>query len=190
VAAAGAAGALTRQSAVIVRTALPGGLEQLRRRSVNDAAAGVPAHLTLLYPFVDPDGLTLAIRRRLGGVARRHASFAYAMLGMAVWPDTIYVAVEPTAPFQRLQRDLQAAFPAYPIYGRDATFRFVPHVTVAEGSAVADPALTGDPGWRALPRAREATAIEVIANGADGRWRTVWRIRLGGPDRAVDRMPA
>jgi 2'-5' RNA ligase len=190
VAAAGAAGALTGQSAVIVRTSLPVGLEGLGRESVTDAAVGVPAHLTLLYPFVDPSELTLAIRRRLGRVARRHASFAYTLLGIAVWPDTVYVAVEPTAPFQRLQRDCQAAFPAYPIYGRDATFRFVPHVTVAEGSAVPDPAVAAHPGWRALPRAREATAIEVIASGMDGRWRTVWRIRLGERDRAVDRMPA
>jgi 2'-5' RNA ligase len=183
-----AAGALTRQSAVIIRASLPAGLERLRRQNVDDAADGLPAHLTLLYPFVDPADLTLATRRTLTRVARGHASFAYALRGMADWPDTIYVAVEPTAPFARLQHDLQAAFPDYPIYGRDATFRFVPHVTVAEGPAVADPAIGADPGWEALPQAREATSIEVIASGADGTWRTVWRIRLGGVDRAIDRM--
>jgi 2'-5' RNA ligase len=150
----------------------------------------VPAHLTLLYPFVDPTALTPAIRRTLTNVAGRHVPFPYALRAKAVWPDTVYVAVEPAAPFVRLQRDLQAAFPAYPIYRRDASFRFVPHVTVAEGTAVGDPAVGADRGWRALPRSREATAIEVIATGPDGRWRTVWRIRLGGRDQGVDRMPA
>jgi len=108
---------------------------------------------------------------------------------MAVWPDTVYVAVEPTGPFQTLQRDLQAAFPAYPIYGRDATFWFVPHVTVAEGSALAHPAVRDSPAWAGLPVRRGATAVEAIARGLEGRWRTVWRIRLGGRDGAVDRMP-
>jgi len=125
----------------------------------------------------------------VAGVARRHAPFAFTLLGMAVWPDTVYVAVEPTGPFQTLQRDLQAAFPAYPIYGRDATFRFVPHVTVAEGSALAHPAVKDSPAWAGLPVRRRATAVEAIARGLEGRWRTVWRIRLGGRDRAVDRMP-
>jgi 2'-5' RNA ligase len=143
----------------------------------------------MLYPFVDPAELSPATRRELAGVARRHRPFDYSLRGMAAWPDTIYVAVEPTSPFVRLQADLQAAFPAYPIYGRDATFRFVPHVTVVEGACVSDPALGADPAWRALPRARRATSIEVIATGPDGRWRTIWRIPLGGRAEAVGRMP-
>jgi len=188
VAASGPARALTLQSAVIVRTSLPAGLERLRRRSVTDAAEGVPAHLTLLYPFVDPARLTAGTRRLLVDAARRHAPFEYSLRRLAIWPDTVYVAVEPTGPFVRLQRDLQAAFPEHPIYGRDATFRYVPHVTVAEGAAVRDPALATDRAWLALPRRRRATAIEVIASGPDGRWRTVWRMRLGDGAEAVDRM--
>jgi len=189
VATPGPARALTLQSAVIVRTALPPGLERLRRRSVADAAEGVPAHLTLLYPFVDPERLTAATRRALRDVARRHAPFEYTLGRMATWPDTVYVAVEPAAPFVRLQRDLQVAFPAHPIYGRDtATFTFVPHVTVAEGAAVRDSALHTDRGWLVLPRRRNATAIEVIASRPDGRWHMVWRMRLGDSAKAVDRM--
>ena len=175
---------------MIVRASLPAGLERLRRACVPDVKDGLPAHLTLLYPFVDPAELTTAIRRALTDVAGRNSPLVYTLRRQAIWPDTVYVAVEPVAPFVRLQRDLQAAFPAYPIYGRDAGFRFVPHVTVAEGTAAADPAVGTDPAWHALPRARNATAIEVIASGPDGRWRTVWRIRLGGRDLGVDRMPA
>ena len=66
-------------SAVIVRTALPAGLERLRRRCVADAADGVPAHLTLLYPFVDPESLTAGARRALAHVAHRHDAFEYTL---------------------------------------------------------------------------------------------------------------
>jgi hypothetical protein len=65
---------------------------------------------------------------------------------------------------------------------------FVP-VTVADGVDAAEPALGAHPAWRVLPRARRAASIEVIASGRDGRWRTVWRIALGGRAEAADRMP-
>lgn len=168
-------------SAVIVRAQLPPGLERLRRRRVANAAAGVPAHMTLLHPFIEPAALDSAVRGCLAGVAARHAAFDYRQAGMAEWPDTIYVAVEPTAPFNRLQHDLQAAFPDWPIYGADADFQFVPHITIADQAGKLEPGVREDPGWSVLPRPARAHAIDVIATRPDGRWHLVWRIRLGRP---------
>jgi 2'-5' RNA ligase len=166
------------QSAVIIRARLPAGLERRRRRSIADAADGVPAHLTLLYPFVDPAELDDAIRGRIAAVAANHEPFDYRLVGEARWPDTVYVAVAPADPFVTLQADLGAAFPDYPIYGEPAGFAFVPHVTIAEGPSTEDPATAADPAWAMLPRPGRATALEVIAS--DGhRWRLVWRLRLG-----------
>jgi 2'-5' RNA ligase len=165
-------------SAVIVRAHLPAGLERLRRRSVPDAPDGLPAHLTLLYPFVEPSRLDRSVRAAAGAVAARHAPFDYRLVEAAQWPDTIYVAVEPTKPFVALQTDLAAAFPDHPIYGEPPGFAFVPHVTVAEGPASEDPSLLEDPAWTSLPRAARAVALEVIANRGRG-WRLVWRLRLG-----------
>jgi 2'-5' RNA ligase len=169
-------------SAVIIRTYLPPGLERLRRRSVVDARNGVPAHLTLLYPFVEPGELGADVRRTIAAVASRHASFEYRLVAAARWPSAVYVAVEPADPFVALQADLAAAFPAFPIYGEPSGFAFVPHVTVAEGSAVADPATIADPGWGALPRPSRADALDVIADEGSGS-RLVWRVRLGGRAR-------
>jgi 2'-5' RNA ligase len=166
-------------SAVIIRTRLPAGLERLRRRSVTDAADGVPAHLTLLYPFVEPGGLDPDVRRAIASVAGRHAPFDFRLAGPGRWPDTIYVAVTPSAPFVALQADLAAVFPAYPIYGKPSDFAFVPHVTVAEGSTVDDPATIADRAWVALPRPARADALEVIADDGGGS-RLVWRVRLTG----------
>jgi 2'-5' RNA ligase len=166
------------QSAVIIRARLPAGLERRRRRSVPDAVEGLPAHLTMLYPFVDPDGLDRAVRRRIAAVAADHDPFAYQLVERARWPDVIYVAIAPVDPFVALQADLGAAFPDYPIYGEPAGFAFVPHVTIAEGPSIDDPATAADPAWAALPRRARATALEIITS--DGhQWRLVWRLRLG-----------
>jgi len=169
-------------SAIIIRTRLPAGLERLRRRSVTDAEDGVPAHLTLLYPFVEPDGLDAEVRRGIASVAGRHAPFDFRLAGPGRWPDTIYVAVAPVDPFVALQADLAAMFPAYPIYGKPSDFAFVPHVTVAEGPTLDDPATIADRGWAALPRLARADALEVIADNGGGS-RLIWRIRLAGRAR-------
>jgi 2'-5' RNA ligase len=172
------------RSAVIVRTRLPATLEGIRRRAVRDAADGVPAHLTLLYPFVDPARLDRPVRQAIEAVAARHQPFDYRLTRPGRWPETVYLAVEPEGPFVRLQADLSAAFPDYPIYGSLARYAYLPHVTIVEGSAATDPAgavgrsLAHD-AWRSLPVTSRATVVEVIATTSDGRWRTVWRIRLG-----------
>ncbi|MDQ3127053.1 MAG: 2'-5' RNA ligase family protein [Chloroflexota bacterium] len=172
-------------SAVIIRAHLPGGLERLRRRSVPNAADGVPAHLTMLYPFVAWDQLSTDVRRDLAAVAERHAAFSYRMTGPHRWPDAIYAGIELVEPFVRLQANLAAAFPALPIYGSGWGLTFVPHVTVAEGAAVADARTIADPAWAALPLDGFASRLEVIAT--DGvRWKTVWRLPLG---RRAERAP-
>jgi 2'-5' RNA ligase len=166
-------------SAVIVRAHLPPGLERLRRRRVGNAAVGVPAHTTLLHPFIEPDALTAPVRRELREVAARHRPFEYRQARRAEWPEAIYVAVEPVQPFVALQRDLQAAFPDWPIYGATADFAFEPHITVADRQGRLEPGINEDPAWRALPRPARARAIDVIATFPEGRWRLVWRIPLG-----------
>ncbi len=171
-------------SAVVVRVTLPAGLEQLRRRSIGNAGDGVPAHATLLYPFVAPDRLRADVRGRVASVAAEHAAFDFSLAGPARWAGVIYVRLEPAQPFVRLQAALAGAFPEFPIYGPESDFEFVPHASVAEGKAADDRATMGDPAWTALPRPGRAVAIEVIAREPGGRWRTVWRIGLGRRPRS------
>ena len=161
---------------------MPAGLERLRLASVADASQGVPAHLTLLYPFVAWDALDPEVGRRVAEIAAAHHAFEYAMSGAGRWPDTVYVAVEPVGPFVALQADLARTFPDYPIYGELPEFEYVPHITVAEGRAVDDPGTTRAAGWADLPARRTADALEVIATDG-GPWQVVWRIPLGRAGR-------
>jgi hypothetical protein len=133
--------------------------------------------VTLLYPFVRSADLTPALRRRIAEIVEPHSHFDYHLSGPKTWPDTIYAAVHPEAPFLELHRELQAAFPDYPVY-RGRVGKLVPHVTVAEGPALGDPRVLSDPAWHALPTRRMAYAVELIAAASNGRWSTVWRFRL------------
>jgi 2'-5' RNA ligase len=169
-------------SAVIIRARLPAGIERLRGRSLAAGTDSVPAHLTLLYPFIEPDGLDVSVRRRLAAIAADHRPFDYRLLAAARWPDTIYVTVAPVEPFVELQTHLAEVFPDYPIYGRPVGFAFVPHVTIAEGASSDHPATLADAAWADLPRPARASALDVIA-GEGGTWRLVWRLRLGRPVR-------
>ena len=166
-------------AAVIVRAHLPGGLERLRRRHLGSAAAGVPPHVTLLYPFIEPEGLTAEGRAKLADIAARHPAFDYRLARRAEWPDAIYVAVDPVEPFVRLQGDLQAAFPDWPIYGADSDFEFEPHITIADREGLLARDVREDSAWGAFPSPARAEAIDVIATRPNGRWRLVWRIPLG-----------
>jgi 2'-5' RNA ligase len=147
----------------------------------------VPAHVTLLYPFVAPEQLDRSVRAAIEAVAALHAPFSYHLAGRATWPDTIYVSVDPVEPFVALQGDLAAAFPEYPIYGQTATFDFVPHVTIAEGAAAGDPSALASPAWASLPHRAKASALELIARVGNAPWRTVWRIELRGHPRSAAR---
>ena len=166
-------------SAVIVRVHLPPALEALRRSQVKDASQGLPAHLTLLSPFVPSGKLDAALRAKLAAIIGRHFAFDYHLVGPKASADTIYAGLDSELPFMALQRDLAAAFPAYPIY-EGKVHEVIPHVTVSGRETVFDRKILADRAWHALPTRRRAHAVEVIARGRLGRhWATVWRFRLG-----------
>ena len=170
-------------SAIIVRARLPAPLERARRSSVSEAARGLPAHLTLLYPFVEPSRLDAAVRRTVAAVAERRAPIDYLLTGIARWPGVLYVAVDPVEPFVAIQSELAAAFPTYPIYDKTEPFDFVPHITIAEAPAVdlaeGLVAASADITRTRFPRPARAGALEVITDDGDG-WRVLWRIPLRG----------
>ncbi|OGO55884.1 MAG: hypothetical protein A2V85_11930 [Chloroflexi bacterium RBG_16_72_14] len=167
------------RSAIVIRAMLPSGLEALRRRHVTDAEDGMPAHVTLLYPFAQPDAIEVGVRESLALIAARHPAWRMRLVAQARWPDTRYATVEPDVPVRALQADLAAAFPSLPLYGRPAPFEFVPHVTIAEGPGVDDPAVGRDPAWHELPVSFTVDAIELFVALA-GTWRSEDRFMLGG----------
>ncbi len=162
-------------TAIVVPVRLPAPLEGLRRRTTEEAATGLPAHLTLLYPFVESDALDDELRQRLAAILSPIDAFDYRLTEQRRWPDTLYAAVEPEAPFRSLQSTLAAAFPEFPVY--EGAFEFDPHVTVVWGPRCDDPETEDDPAWATLPVLREVTFVDLIVR-IDGRWQRRWRFPL------------
>ena len=93
------------------------------------AALGVPAHVTVLYPF-HPLALAPAARARLAALFAEFAAFDYALASVGRFPKVLYLAPDPVEPFRQLTQRVAAAFPEYPPYGgRHA--HIIPHLTVA-----------------------------------------------------------
>ena len=164
------------ETALVLVVSLPAALEALRLRSIADAAAGVPPHVTLLYPFAEEAQVDDRVMGLVTAIAARHPVLRLTLGEGRRFPDTLYASVEPDAPLRALHDELADAFPTLPLYG--GAFDFVPHVSIAEGPAVADPGALDDPAWTALPVEQLVDAIALIT-GRDGRWATPRRFPHG-----------
>lgn len=119
------------EGALIVPVDVPVPVRRLRDRMDPAAAQGVPAHITLLYPFMPPTAVDDATRRELERIIAGEPVFSFTLERVERWPEVVYLAPEPDAPFRRLIAALTKAFPDYPPYGgaHDDT---VPHLTIAQ----------------------------------------------------------
>lgn len=166
------------ESAIIVPVQVPIAVARLRDRMDPSAAQGVPAHVTLLYPFMPPTGLTDEVRTTIERIIAAQPSFPFQLTSVVRWPNVVYLAPHPAEPFRRLIDALAAAFPKYPPYG-GAHSEVVPHVTVAQDVpedyyAAAEHALPAMMPIRDV--AREAW---LIGHTPEQPWHTLWRLPLG-----------
>jgi len=149
-----------------------------RRKLTVDGADGMPAHVTLLFPFVDASELDPFVDL-VDEVAGRFRAFTFSLDEVGVFsgpPFTLYLAPSPRAPFAEMTDALARAFPDYPPYaGRHP--EVVPHLTVAESDDEALLAeIRGDVRAR-LPLAGLADEVLAVRHGPDG-WQVAHRIAL------------
>jgi 2'-5' RNA ligase len=166
------------ESAIIVPVQVPVAVNRLRDRMDPSAAQGVPAHVTLIYPFMPPDRLKDDVRRQIEQIVAAERSFAFTLKSVGRWPNVVYLAPDPAEPFRRLTQALAQAFPDYPPYA-GAHADVVPHLTIAQDV----PADYMDAAEHALPAllpirdvAREAW---LIGHTPEQPWHTLWRLPLG-----------
>ena len=151
----------------------------LERTSPAKPSNGVPAHVTVLYPFVPAAEVDDALVARLRELFAAIPSFGFELRECRHFPAVLYLAPEPPEPFVSLTEAVVAAYPGFPPY--EGVFdEVVPHLTAAEGKpAVLSRAERDIRRW--LPIAAEAREI-VLLEELDpdlARWRTHSRLPLG-----------
>jgi hypothetical protein len=121
------------QTAVLVLVPEAEGAVAEHRAHLDMAASwGVPAHLSVVYPFVPPadvdDRVLAALAAAVGAVPAFDCVFARTD---HFGDDVLWLAPEPAAPFRELTRAVVAAFPAHQPYG-GLYDEPIPHLTVGE----------------------------------------------------------
>jgi 2'-5' RNA ligase len=101
-----------------------------RQRFDPSARRNVPAHVTILYPFMEPPLVDDEVVATIAGIARSVPCFNYRLARTERFPVALYLAPDPGEPFATLMQRIFRAFPDYPPFeGKFETV--VPHVTVA-----------------------------------------------------------
>jgi hypothetical protein len=158
-----------------------------RTRLDPSCGLGVPAHVTLLYPFVSPPDIDAAVLRRLEAVAGGVQVFEFSLAAVRWFRDqAVYLAPEPVEPFQRLTGALVESFPGYPPYGgiHDSV---VHHLTVGDGADITDMRRAATALEGALPIRETASNLHLMVGSDEpGSWRVVARLplSLSPPDRS------
>ena len=95
------------------------------------AKAGMPAHITLLYPFKSPNEIDRLVLDTLRQCFSRFQPFKFSLTTINQFPgDTLYLVPEPEEPFRELTLGIWRCYPETPPYrGRYSTV--IPHLTVA-----------------------------------------------------------
>ena len=133
------------------------------------APLGIPAHITVLYPFVPPDELDDAVWGAITEVLRPFSAFDFVLADVRRFDDgVLYLAPDPVEPFTALTAALAARWPEHPPYGGGFD-TIVPHLTVAmaDGAPVAEMEreLRGE-----LPVASRADEVWLMEGRPGGGW--------------------
>jgi 2'-5' RNA ligase len=107
-------------------------VHSFRERYDPSAKAGMPAHITLIYPFKSPDEIDGVVLDTLRHCFLRFRPFKFCLRTIDQFAgETLYLAPEPEDPFRELTFGILRCYPETPPYrGRYSTV--IPHLTVAD----------------------------------------------------------
>ena len=167
-------GADRRSALVVVAAEAEPNVREWRLRYNREAVEhGLPAHLTILFPFVPAteidDDLLTRLRRLFASVR----PFAYELASVEWFPDAAWLAPVPAEPFHALVDVARTAFPAIAPYG-DPGHVVVPHCTIGtdddpEAVEAMVRELREGLGPR-LPIRCRAAELVLLGEGTDGTW--------------------
>lgn len=144
-----------------------------RHRERLDASAplGVPAHITVLFPFLPPQTIDPPALAELDHLFTAVSRFRFQM-DHTDWfgDDVLWLAPRDPGPFRALTQRVCQAFPAFPPF--EGQFDdVVPHLTIGHGHPVNDLRAAEASVQAHLPIDGHATAVTLMTQqSAAGQW--------------------
>jgi 2'-5' RNA ligase len=144
-----------------------------RHRDILDANArlGVPAHITVLFPFVPPAQIDPVVIAELRRILAGTAAFDFQLTRTAWFGDEVlWLAPQDPQPFRILTELVHKAFPGFPPF--EGKFDdVVPHLTVAHGCELADMQAAERALEEQLPIRGRAETVTLMAQADhNGTW--------------------
>ena len=151
----------------------------LRRAHTPSGRDGMPAHATLLAPFIHSSRLDSLDRRRLSDAVGRFPAFDLRLSSFGLFEHIgcLWLAPHPHRPFVELTRALLDIYPEvdYPPEGAD---EIVPHVTIGGHLTQEEQDDIKRELAPKLPIRAKADRVVLYERGGDGRWIDRYRFRL------------
>jgi hypothetical protein len=141
-----------------------------RDRLDANARLGIPAHVTVNYPFVPAGDIDGPARERLAELFGSVPSFGF-VLDRVGWFETEVVWLGPRdpAPFRALTDRVFAEFPAHPPF--EGQFdELIPHLTVGHRQPVAELQAAAAAVRPQLPVEGVVRAVSLWTQASDQRW--------------------
>jgi 2'-5' RNA ligase len=149
------------------------------RERYDNARLGIPAHITLLFPFVPSEELDSALFADLHDLVSTQPPITFTLTRLAEFPDqTLWLVPEPAEAFRTMTKLIVRQYPSYPPY-EGVHDEVIPHLTVAAGDSSlrdeVDAAVSPH-----LPIQAEARYVVLLEEWPDGHWSTRERFALQG----------
>lgn len=156
-------------------------IDSIRRVHTSGGLDGIPAHVTLLYPFMARELLSEAVVDKAGNALAPFPPFDVSLAELRWFdasPAVLYLAPVPAEPFVRMVGALAETFPDYPPYG-GAHAGVIPHLTVAEGEPRELAAFERQVAGR-LPITARVAEAGLYRRDARGHWQLFTRLPFEG----------
>lgn len=134
---------------------------------------GIPAHITLLYPFLADRSIDGDTESALASLLLEIPAFDFVLSEIGRFPGVVYLAPEPAERFVALTEALVARWPERQPYGGDHE-EIIPHLTVAYGAPIPDGLV------ERLPLTARAEEVWLMSR-TGGRWVCRRSFPLGSP---------
>lgn len=153
---------------------------QHRARLDRAARDGVPAHITVLYPFLPPPRISESLLASLGALFAEIAVFEFTLDHIGWFDkDVVWLGPRDPAPFAKLTNLVFSAFPSCPPYGGRHS-EVIPHLTIGHDHEPRDLCAAAESVQPCLPIEAAATEVILMAgprpsspDTPSGQWLTI-----------------